>query len=130
MIVTLTIIVLFLLSIISYSCLWTIQFKYTSSIFRFWKNQQYFNPAISWKNKWKIVNEKAIEAFPGSSTVFVFLTDFFHLCQFVFLNSFMGLAALGIVREFNFITLALFIAFRFLFGWLFEKFFSKFLVKK
>ena len=27
--------------------------RYKTSIFRFWKNQQWINPSLSWHNKWK-----------------------------------------------------------------------------
>lgn len=44
------------------------------------------NKANSWRNKWKHGDPNLGEKFPGSSTVFVFVTDFWHLMQFVFLN--------------------------------------------
>jgi hypothetical protein len=44
----------------------------------------------SWGFKWKPLKElgeKPVELFLGSSTVFVFLTDGWHLFQFFFLNT-------------------------------------------
>lgn len=59
-----------------------IQFKWSSSIFRKITNPsliKYMNPSISWKNKWK--DDLKTEKFIGSSTVFVFITDFWHLLK-------------------------------------------------
>jgi hypothetical protein len=55
------------------------------------KPEDYWIKSRSWTRKWKL-HENGVtitnkEAFPGSSTVFVFLTDGWHLSQFVFLNS-------------------------------------------
>ena len=41
----------------------------------------YWNPAVSWRNKWKDGDPAKGEAFPGSSTVFVFTTDGYHLMR-------------------------------------------------
>lgn len=59
-----------------------IQFKWSSSIFNRIRNPsliKYMNPSISWKNKWK--HDLKTERFIGSSTVFVFITDFWHLLK-------------------------------------------------
>lgn len=45
------------------------------------------NPDYSWKNKWKNGNKEEGEIFKGSSTIFVFVTDLWHLMQFIQLNS-------------------------------------------
>ena len=129
MIINVVSLVLFIIAAIFYGCLWTIQFKYSSSIFRFFKNQQYFDPSISWKNKWKVVNGKSKPKFFGSTTFLVFLTDFFHLCQSIFLNFLMIAISLLMVRELNYKLLLVFILLRVLFGFVFEKLFSKYLVK-
>lgn len=62
----------------------TLQFHFGSSIF---SSLQAWDPKESWKNKWKGGDPKNGERFPGSSTVFVAVTDPFHLFQSVFLNS-------------------------------------------
>jgi hypothetical protein len=59
-----------------------IQFHYNKSIFRNFKNQQFWNPKISWKNKWKNGDKNNGEKFPFSSTIFVFTTDAWHLGKF------------------------------------------------
>ena len=59
-----------------------IQFKWSSSIFNRITNPsliKYMNPSVSWKNKWK--DDLKTERFIGSSTVFVFITDFWHLLK-------------------------------------------------
>lgn len=59
-----------------------IQFKWSSSIFNKIRNPtliKYMNPSLSWKNKWK--DDLKTERFIGSSTVFVFITDFWHLLK-------------------------------------------------
>lgn len=88
------IIALLFISFSAYAVMWTLQFHFWDSIFRPLK-KSYWNPAVSWQNKWKLVmghiarnnSGEEIEHFPGSSTIFVWLTDAFHLFQFVFLNT-------------------------------------------
>lgn len=46
-------------------------------------NDQFYNPAISWTNKYKDHDPAKGEAFLGSKTVFVFTTDAYHLSRFV-----------------------------------------------
>ena len=55
------------------------QFHYHRSIFRYWKYQQFFDPAISWKNKWKNQDAREGERFSFSSTILVAFTDAWHL---------------------------------------------------
>ena len=71
-------------------------FKYKRSIFKT-LNPNFWNPKISWKNKYKNKNEKEGSAFFGSTTFLVFTTDAWHLFQF-FCNSFI---ILGIILAFN-----------------------------
>ena len=47
------------------------------------KLQGKLNMKDSWKNKWKNGDEKQGEKFFGSSTIFVWLTDFFHFVKFL-----------------------------------------------
>lgn len=59
--------------------------KYDQSIpSRYGWNYLFWNPLYSWRNKWKSGTPQSGEAFWGSSTFFVFLTDGWHLTQFVF----------------------------------------------
>lgn len=41
-------------------------------------NDQFWNPAVSWTNKYKNHNSALGPKFPGSTTVFVFTTDAYH----------------------------------------------------
>lgn len=58
-----------------------IQFHYERSVFPEKANQNFWNPALSWINKWKDSSARE-EKFPGSSTIFVFTTDAWHLFKF------------------------------------------------
>jgi len=82
---------LIILSAIANSIGDKIQFHWSTSIFagRGWDH--WANPKISWRRKWKWGSEKLDqplgEAFPGSSTIFVSLTDLWHLAKSVQLTS-------------------------------------------
>jgi len=47
----------------------------------FGKTEQYWNPAISWRNKWRAGDPAKGEKFPLSSTALVSLTDAWHLAD-------------------------------------------------
>ena len=51
-------------------------------------NNSWWSMKDSWRNKWKNKDPKQGEAFLGSSTVFVFLTDAWHFFQFIMLTCF------------------------------------------
>jgi len=55
-----------------------LQFHYHKSIFKKYK-PVFWNPQISWKNKWKNGDKKQGEKFFLSSTLLVFTTDAWHL---------------------------------------------------
>lgn len=61
----------------------TLQFHYTKSVFSTFTNQeQYWNPAISWKNKYEDYDKgDKSEAFLFSRSVLVWWTDAWHLAQ-------------------------------------------------
>lgn len=62
-----------------------LQHKFKLSIFYNSKfNELFWNPRKSWKNKWTWSNGALKEKFLGSSTVFVFVTDAWHLFQFIY----------------------------------------------
>lgn len=61
----------------------TLLFHYDESVFAKLENQQFVNPEISWKNKYKDVDSGYYrEKFLGSTTVFSFTTDLWHLLKF------------------------------------------------
>ena len=104
-----------------------IQFHYDRSIFSDPKlKQTVWNPNESWKNKWK--SDLKTERFPGSSTIFVFTTDAWHLFKF-FRNTslFIGLPLL--MFGFNHIIIEMIMA-RIMYGLTFTLYFDKILVKK
>jgi hypothetical protein len=78
----------------------TLQFHYAGSPFERMSEQaqRYWNPRISWENKYARNEEGKLlqptrPSFPGSTTVFSFLTDGWHLMKFLY----QGLLRLAIV---------------------------------
>lgn len=63
-----------------------LMFHFTTSIFKD-KNPLFWNPSVSWKNKWKHGNKSEGEKFWGSSTIFVWTTDAWHLFKSIMMNS-------------------------------------------
>lgn len=58
----------------------TLQFKFHTSVFKD-LNQVFWNPEVSWQNKWKDGCPKFGPKFWGSTTWFVFVTDGWHLMK-------------------------------------------------
>lgn len=82
----------------------TLSFRYSQSVFPQDDGEQllgageiFWNPAISWRNKWENGDPAQGERFLGSSTVFVWLTDGWHLMQFIMLSCFQLAIALPVV---------------------------------
>jgi hypothetical protein len=101
-------------------------FHYDKSIFSQNKYKQTFwDPNKSWVNKWK--SDLKTERFLGSSTIFVFTTDAWHLFKF-FKNTFLfiGLPLLSL-GSMN-ILLAVIIA-RIIYGLVFTFCFDKLFIK-
>lgn len=75
---------------LSASVMWTIQFRWERSVFAHIKEDSpaflWFSP-LGWRLKYKDQDPKKGPAFPGSTTIFVFLTDAFHFFQFIFYTS-------------------------------------------
>jgi len=57
----------------------SIQFHFERTPFYKFKNQKFWNPGISWRNKWKNGDPSQGERFRFSSTFLVSLTDAWHL---------------------------------------------------
>ncbi len=102
------------------------QFHFDKSIFSQDKYKQTFwDPNKSWVNKWK--EDLKTEKFIGSSTIFVFTTDAWHLFKFyrnTFLFIGLQLVSLGVIN----IVLAAIIA-RVIYGLVFTLCFDKLYVK-
>jgi hypothetical protein len=54
----------------------TLQFRYHTSVFKRYSNQLFWNPEISWRNKYK--SDGHTPKFLGSTTIFVLFTDAWH----------------------------------------------------
>ena len=118
-----TLILIFLAGIFSAS-MDALRFRYPTSIFRFWKNQNWVNPSLSWPNKWK---PKSKFGDFIMSTVLVWMTDFWHFCKFMMLLLMTGAIVFyhPIINWWGDILLIYSI-----FTVIFELFFSKILIKK
>lgn len=66
----------------------TLQSRFERSIFARLGNPQWWNPALSWHNKWKGGLPVNGDAFPLSSTTLVGLTDAWHCFKSVMLACF------------------------------------------
>jgi hypothetical protein len=61
---------------------------------------QFWNPALSWKNKYKDHDPAKGEAYFGASTFLVFTTDAWHLAKFIMLKFFvLAVLAFGLGRR-------------------------------
>jgi len=111
-----------------------IQFHWHNSIFANGTEykEQFWNPAISWKNKYKPGLESyKYEKFRFSTTLLVFLTDAWHLFQMV--HTLFLFAGISLIAYFcnSFLELFLYVLLsRILYGLCFELFFKKLLSKK
>lgn len=140
------VILLLFISFSAYAVMWTLQFHFEKSIFMK-LNHKYWYPPASWPNKWKLIPFKdgdmivaydnkgrSIERFPGSSSIFVWLTDAFHLFQFIFLNTLilaLSFMADGkMVYSFPVQWWEAFIGIRLIYALVFEGLFGWLLIKK
>lgn len=119
---------LIIFSGISESIMDKLNFHFEKSIFsnKDKYKQIFWNPIESWKNKWK--DDLKTERFIGSSTLFVFTTDAWHLFKF-FRNTslFIGL---GLIAFVTYNPIIMVIIARVLYGLSFTLFFDKLLIKK
>lgn len=83
-----------LLAAICMAAMDKIQHHWSTSIFS--RLGAWWNPSESWRLKWKNGDPKQGERFPGSSTVFVFITDFWHLAKWVMLKAIFAAMAWGL----------------------------------
>lgn len=128
-------IIFFILAGIANAVMDKIVFHWGRSIFKDTKFEQWANPKVSYKNKWKNnSNSSNGERFPGSSTIFVWTTDLWHFAQ-SFMITFFVLGVLfydGIVNIEGFYIFNLIIDYIILktaFSIAFEIFWSKVLEK-
>ena len=114
----------------------SILFHWDKSIFKGSKLEWWANPEVSYKNKWKNhSNSEDGEKFPGSSTIFVWVTDLWHFAQ-SFMITFFVLGVLfydGIVviKGYPLVSLLIdFVILKGVFSLTFELFWGKILKKK
>lgn len=115
---------LIIISAVAKAAMDKLQFHFYESIFCDLKHE-FWNADVSWTNKWKKGNKNLGEKFFLSSTILVFLTDGWHLMQFIFLNTiFLVIFAIGL-HDFT-ISQAIIhtIILRGIFGLFFELFFK------
>lgn len=108
-----------------------LQFHWHRSIFyrdRMRFNPLFWNPQLSWENKYELGSSYKVEKFKFSTTLLVFLTDAWHLAQMsTYLLIFIGLPMLSFASDSLLeLVIAIFIA-RVVFGIVFELSFKKFL---
>jgi hypothetical protein len=77
----------------------TLQFHYTHSIFYQFQNKRFWNPEESWRNKYRNADPLAGPRFPGSTTIFVGLTDAWHMFKLL-RNAFMTMAIFLLLSAF------------------------------
>jgi hypothetical protein len=104
----------------------TLQFHYYESIFSK-LSQGWWNPEISWKNKWKDGDNTKGEKFFGSSSFLVMFTDAWHFFQHMMLACFM----LSIVCYNNIFNVYIdFLIYYIIFTIIFELFFTYIFIRK
>jgi hypothetical protein len=127
MVLVILVFVCWILAAICNAVMDILAFKYKYSIFSSW-NPNYWNPSISWRNKYKNRKVSNGPAFFGSTTFLVFTTDAWHLFQF-FSNSFIVVSIILTVHVYCTPTwwqnIVLFIVFKIAWGAPFELFYSK-----
>jgi len=64
------------------ACMDVLKYRWNTSIFQNWKNQQWINPSLSWHNKWK-PDSKIGDLI--MSTVLVWITDMWHFTKMMML---------------------------------------------
>lgn len=105
----------------------TLSFRYDSSVFESFGHRDWFDPNISWRNKWKDGDRAKGEAFPLSSTALVATTDAWHLAK-LFCISFIILSFLApftlLIRLPWWTWVAIFILLKMLWGLIFEGLFA------
>jgi hypothetical protein len=133
------IIILIIIAAISNAVMDTIYFNFENSIFSNFKNQNWYNPMISWKNKYKGKDPNNGPAFWGSTTFFVFLTDAWHFFQMIMLSSISIAIILGLnyayfskfaIFHIIIIDIAIFFAIKIIYGGIFELFWNNLFIKK
>ena len=98
----------------------TIQFHFSTSVFA--KLGDYWNPQTSWKRKYKNCDPKQGETFLGSTTIFVSLTDAWHLFGLIREFSLIGALSIATLNPWLLLGYVLFVSvFHIFFTWILDK---------
>lgn len=118
---------LVIIASVAMACMDKVQHHWSVSVFR--DMGPWWNPKESWRYKWKNGDPAQGERFPGSSTVFVFLTDFWHLAKWVMLKAVVLAIAWPLADEWYW-KAAAFVGLHIVWSGTFQLFFSIVLKKK
>lgn len=115
----------FVLASICEAVMDTLQFHYISSIFKNFENNIFWDPEVSWRNKYKDGDPKKGPKFLFSDTLFVGITDAWHLFK-LFRNLFIFLGVFFLLLQFTtfWISVIVTIALRLFFGFGFTVFYE------
>lgn len=115
------------MSAISEAAMDKLQFHFDKSIFSNFKNQKFWDPRISHLNKYKNQDVNQGEAFLYSTTLFVGLTDGWHLMKLLKNLTMFTAVFVSIVLVVNgfLVAFAIVVALRVSYGYVFEQFFDK-----
>lgn len=120
------VLILLVIAGISNAVMDVLRFRYNKSIFLNFRNQNWWNPTISWRNKWKDGDPEKGEKFWGSSRWFVRFTDAWHFFQGLMFTCFF-LSIIFYIPTFNMVID--FIIMYVIFTTTFEIFFKKIFIK-
>jgi hypothetical protein len=90
------------------------------------EGSQFWDPFYSWKNKYKDANYNLGPKFPGSTTIFVFITDAYHLLRAVqtvswlFIVSFASTISSSVLVTISFILLVKILSFHLIYTVIFK----------
>jgi hypothetical protein len=133
--------ILLIISAIANSIMDTLQHHYSQSVFSKLKPNSFLykmsNPE-SWKNKYKEGNPDLGDKFFGSTTIFVWITDLWHFCKMIMINSLLiciGICCFYSINIFNdynnFLSFIIFIIImKLIYGFIFEIFYNGILIIK
>jgi hypothetical protein len=117
----------FIVAAICESVMDVLQFHYMRSLFKDFKNNIFWDPEISWRNKYKKGDPKEGPKFIGSDTLFVGFTDGWHLFKmFRTFCIFLGIFFLLLQFTSFWVSLLIVVGIRIFFGIAFTIFYDLF----
>ena len=117
----------FIVAAICESVMDVLQFHYMRSLFKDFKNNIFWDPEISWRNKYKKGDPKEGPKFIGSDTLFVGFTDGWHLFKmFRTFCIFLGIFFLLLQFTSFWVSLLIVVVIRIFFGIAFTIFYDLF----